>query len=409
VLTEEMDQNKCDVISESYGWSLSTSDAESAHIVHQEMSAEGITYMAATGDYQVAEEAIYFYPDTEPEVLLVGGTTAQTDTAGNRLSEVAWDDGSGGWSPVALPFNVLPSWQVGTGVPVGINQRLNPDVSGHAAGANGAEDTGAYFIYYDGGLSAFDGTSCASPTFAAGLGIAEQKLASLGYLPITSAGNQRFGRIADRIYKLNGRSSVFYDITSGNNGTLPNGSPSNAGLGWDTCTGWGAINWVGFVNSVIPPVNVAPRLAEVYVDPVAGAEGISPTGNATSLGLEDNSYYSIESKTLSAGQVAAGEMSWTLTVSPSALSDLGLTVVTNAPSTVTQFIYLLNVQTGNWDLVSTKPMTGSDYAVTIDVNTANYVSTSNQVSMIARGVMPTRFGSTAFRLNLDEASLAESF
>ena len=55
--------------------------------------------------------------------------------------------------------------------------------------------------------------------------------------------------IQDLLYSQNGRSDVWFDVTSGSNGTLPNGSTSNAGAGWDFVTGWGAINFNGFVAS----------------------------------------------------------------------------------------------------------------------------------------------------------------
>src|SRR5579871_1748499 len=62
VLTQEANDNKADVITESYGWSLSSSTATSAHNLHLSMSAEGITYMAASGDSGTSLEP-YSYPD----------------------------------------------------------------------------------------------------------------------------------------------------------------------------------------------------------------------------------------------------------------------------------------------------------------------------------------------------------
>src|SRR4029077_8778366 len=60
-----------------------------------------------------------------------------------------------------------------------------------------------------------------------------------------------FGRIQDLFYSQNGRADVWHDITSGSNGTLPNGSTSNAGPGWDFNTGWGAIDFNAFASTQI--------------------------------------------------------------------------------------------------------------------------------------------------------------
>jgi subtilase family serine protease len=254
VLTAEVNDNLADVISESYGWNIAASTATSAHNLHLSMNAQGITYMAASGDNGTTLEP-YSYPNYEPEVLQVGGTVATVDTNGNRTSEVGWSGSGGGWSTNAATFNTRPSWQVGNGVPTNINFRMCPDVSLHASSS-----TGAYQFYLNGSLSsAYVGTSFASPVYAGALAVAEQKIIAQGGLPPNGAGKQRFGRIQDLIYAQNGRSDVWLDITSGANGTLPNGSASNCTPGWDMVTGWGPINFDAFVASqVVTTVPNAP-------------------------------------------------------------------------------------------------------------------------------------------------------
>ena len=248
VLTAEVNDNLADVISESYGWSLNTGTAISAHNLHLSMSAQGITYMAASGDSGTTLEP-FSYPDYDPEVLMVGGTIASVDGSGNRTSEVAWSlsngqGGGGGWSNNGAAFNVLSSWQQGTNVPTTINRRLVPDVALHSGGP------GAYFFYLNGSLtSGFVGTSFASPVFAGALAVAEQELIARGGLPPNGAGKQRFGRIQDLFYSQNGRPDVWHDITSGNIGSLPSGAQANAGPAWDFATGWGAIDFNSFVTT----------------------------------------------------------------------------------------------------------------------------------------------------------------
>jgi len=260
------------------------------------MSAQGITYMAASGDSGTGIEP-YSYPDWEPEVLLVGGTVATTDASGNRTSEVGWSGSGGGWSTNTATFNTLPSWQHGTGVPTGNNHRLIPDVGFHASSS-----TGAYQFYLNGGLtSGYIGTSFASPVVAGSLAVAEQQIIANGGLPADGAGKRRFGRIQDLFYSQNGNPSIWFDVTSGSNGSLPNGATSNAGAGWDFVTGWGAINWNAFVASQSGPptpdfsLNTTPSSQTVtvgggttYTTTTAAVNGYSGTINLSVSGLPAN-------------------------------------------------------------------------------------------------------------------------
>jgi subtilase family serine protease len=246
VLATEVNDNQADVISESWGWNIGVNTASAAHNSHLSMTVQGITYMAASGDSGTTLEP-YSYPDYEPEVLSVGGTIANVNnTNGARITEVGWGGSGGGWSLHTNTFNVRPSWQTGTGVPPinGLNNhRLVPDVGFHAAG-NG---TGAYQFYSGGGLQgSYIGTSFASPIFAGCLAIIEQDIISLGGLPPDGAGKRRFGRIQDLFYSMNGRPDIWHDITSGSNGTLPDGSASTCHAGWDTVTGWGPMDCGAF-------------------------------------------------------------------------------------------------------------------------------------------------------------------
>jgi len=253
-LTREVNDNIADVISESYGWNLPAATATSAHNLHLSMTAQGITYMAATGDSGTTIEP-YSYPNYDPEVLMVGGTVATFDASGNRTSEVGWNSGGGGWSNNSATFNTRPSWQTGNGVPTNVNHRLSPDIAFQAGGS------GAYYFYMNGALqSGYVGTSFASPVFCGALGVVEQQVIANGGLPANGAGKRRYGRMQDLIYAQNGRSDVWFDITSGANGTLPDGTSATAHAGWDYVSGWGPMNLNSFVSTqggggpVIPPV-----------------------------------------------------------------------------------------------------------------------------------------------------------
>ena len=284
VLTQEANENIADIITESYGWNLDTGTALSAHNLHLSMSAQGITYLAAAGDSGTDFQG-FTYPDTDPEVLLVGGTSLTLNSNGTRNTEVGWNSGGGsgggGWNITSDTFNVRPSYQVGTGVPSAsqVPYRLVPDVS-----FNADPNTG-YLIFatlLNNGQEQFaewvvGGTSGASPTCAGALAVAEQQLIAYGALKSDSNGNYRYGRINDLLYSYNGDSSIFYDITSGTNGTLPNGATSIATKGWDTDSGWGPIIFAGLVARLDNVVSIK----SVSVNPTTIEGGSSSTVTGT--------------------------------------------------------------------------------------------------------------------------------
>ena len=276
VLTKEQNDNLADVISESYGWVLSPADAQACHNEHALMSAQGITYMEATGDYGTALEPAA-YSNYEPDCFQVGGSVANTDNSGKRLNESGWSGSGGGWATDNVPFNVLPSWQAGSGVPTNINFRLNPDVA-----LNAYNDVGAYQFYLNGALTfGYDGTSFASPVFAGSLGVTEQQIVAYG-------GTKRLGRISDAIYAQNGRPDVWFDILNGTNGVLPNGSLSTCTPFWDFVTGWGAINFAAYAQAVaVTPPQYLPVAALNPFDNTELAkpvvEGTNAIGSASTL------------------------------------------------------------------------------------------------------------------------------
>ncbi len=287
VLTQEVNDNKADIITESYGWGITASSSLTAvHNLHLSMSAQGITYLAASGDSGTTIST-YGYPDLEPEVLIVGGTSVTTGTTGTRTTETGWTGSGGGWqTTTAATFNVKPSYQSAVG-PSGVNFRLVPDVSANADPNTGytlylaAGTYSSFTISTSGVYSGFGGTSAASPTVAASLALAEQSIIAGGGLAANSLGKQRFGRINDLLYGYNGNSSILFDVTSGNNGTLPSGSTSSAAAGWDTVTGLGALNFQGLVNQVLGVKAATISSLTLSASTIEGGNGTAITGTVT--------------------------------------------------------------------------------------------------------------------------------
>lgn len=339
VYTQEVNDNTADIITESYGWSLGTASNLSAHNLHLSMTSQGITYMAAAGDHGttwVVNGTNFNYPAIEPEVLLVGGTSVTLNSNGTRSAEVGWnssgDYGGGGWNVTTDTFNTRPTYQstttflAGAGVPslTSVPYRLVPDVSFDADPNTG------YLIYISGSEAQAGGTSASSPACAGMMAELEEQLISDGALTANSAGKYRLGRMQDLLYSYNGASSVFYDVTSGTNGTLPSGAVSNAGAGWDTDTGWGPIIFSGLL------AKIEQGISSVSVSPTSVAGGLTSTGTVTlqMAAPSGGAVVTLSSSNTSAATVpasvtvAAGATSATFTVTTLAVTSTQSVTVT---------------------------------------------------------------------------------
>ena len=358
--TQQVNDNTADIITESYGWSFSVATALSAHNLHLSMTSQGITYMAASGDHgttYVSGGYDYDYPATDPEVLSVGGTSVTVSSSGTRLTEVGWNSngtsGGGGWNVTTDTFNTRPTYQststflAGAGVPslTSVPYRLVPDV------AFDADPNTGYLMYYNGAEAQYGGTSGASPACAGLLAELEEQLITDGALTANSAGKYRMGRIQDLLYSYNGLSSVFYDITSGTNGTLPNGVVSNAGPGWDTDSGWGPIIFSGW------QAQIEKGIASVTLAPASVAGGSSSTGTVTL-------------------QVAAptGGAVVTLTSSNIAAATVPASVTVAAGATTATFAVATSTVTAAASSTITAAYNGKSQTATLAVTVASKVS-----------------------------------
>ena len=410
VLSTEASENRADVISESYGWNIDAATAGACHNTHLAMTTQGITYCAASGDSGTDLEP-FDYPDYDPEVLMVGGTDATTDGAGNRISEPNWGPGGnqggggGGWcagtpGSDGSPFNARPTWQVGNGVPSAsiVNKRLVPDVSEHATD---------WDIFVGGTLGGIGGTSAASPAFAGGLTVVEQKLFAV-------TNKARLGRVANKIYAQNGKNTVWFDVTTGQGiGPLPstgggslNGTPANPTVGWDFATGWGAANFNGLYNSLVTAVTLTPFYAQ-GVTPVAGTY---VSGTKVSLNEVDNNQYTMRSAFVNGlGQVAGFNSVYTNPFLKPIVLQFNLAVT--GPNGASAIVSFQNTRTGAYDQFTSAGLNGSMVTKTVVMSAsdiASYVHSDGTISLIVRGVLPSRAGqsSSSFTFSCDKASFS---
>jgi subtilase family serine protease len=268
----------------SYG-GCEAQNSSSIRSLAQQAAAEGITWVASSGDSGAAacdsasastatHGLAVNIPASFPEVTAVGGTTfaegsgsywstTQASNGGSATSyipETAWNDtprrnqltGTGGGASI---YYAKPSWQSAPGVPAD-GMRDVPDLAFTASA-----DHDGYLVVINGTLSIVGGTSAPTPAFAGVLGLLNQYLLKNG--KITQAG---LGNINPTLYHLaQTTGSVFHDITSGSNivpctvGT-PNCTTGSLGYsataGYDRVTGLGSAdinnmfaNWSSLVSS----------------------------------------------------------------------------------------------------------------------------------------------------------------
>jgi uncharacterized protein (TIGR03437 family) len=290
-----IDQNLASVMSESLG----TCEPEGAmgnRIMAQQANAQGITWLASSGDSGGAgcDPHGFFgltgnstqalaglwadIPASYPEVTAVGGTefneggghywnTSNNSNGGSALSyipEMVWNEtgaggllASGGGASTYFP---KPPWQTGPGVPNDYARDV-PDV---AFSASGNHDP--YVVVNANGLRATGGTSASSPSFAGVVALLNQYVVSKGYQSAPGLGN-----INPELYRIaRTTTGVFHDITRGNN-MVPCAPASldcssgtlgfNAGPGYDQATGLGSIEVYNLFTQWNTPSAVTTTLA----------------------------------------------------------------------------------------------------------------------------------------------------
>jgi uncharacterized protein (TIGR03437 family) len=324
-----IDQNLAPVVSVSYGsceQETPGSDAAAFQAWAKQGNAQGITWLAASGDAGAADcddsqnpGLAVDLPGSVPQVTSMGGTefvegsgtfwSATNDATGasalSYIPETTWNDSaidgmpsaSGGGASILF---TKPSWQTGPGVP-NDNARDVPDLS---LGASADHD--GYLVYSGGSLQVYGGTSVPAPSFAGITTLLNHYLTSTGAQSSPGVGN-----INPNLYALaQTNPGAFHDITTGNNIVTVACSPRsrtcsatavgyNAGVGYDLATGLGSVDayklvtgWNGGGSSAPPATTssltlltnlhtVTPSEVMYLIATVSSTNGITPTGAVT--------------------------------------------------------------------------------------------------------------------------------
>jgi uncharacterized protein (TIGR03437 family) len=390
-----VDQRVAPVISESYA-TCEPATTTFQRAIAQQANAEGITWLAGTGDVgaagcerqsglqQASKGLAVASPASIPEVTAVGGTefdegggtywnrtNSNYGSATSYIPEKAWNDSvadnelaasTGG----ASMFYPKPWWQSGPGVP-NDGARDVPDVSMSASWTHDP-----YLIYAprSSGLYGQGGTSAATPVFASIVAILNQYLVSTGVLSQPGLGN-----INPTLYRLAQTApDAFHDVVGGDN-IVPcvQGTPDcvdgslgfTAGPGYDLATGLGSIDAYKLATSwtsgtatsttvTATPATVALNGGNVQLTATVKASAGTPAGEIAFL-VKDTS---VGTATLSG---SGATLSATLT-----LSAMQLPVGTDAVTAVYGGSGNLNASAGTTTITVTAPTAVS--AVVISVN-----------------------------------------
>jgi subtilase family serine protease len=300
-MTGAIDNKIAPIISSSYGLcesSLGVSTLNTLNQLFEQANVEGITIIGAAGDAGatdcdssgLASEGLAIdFPGSSPFVTSAGGamfsgdvntpgsywSTGNSSTGESALGyipEQPWNettgaqglDAGGAGGGGASAFFAKPAWQLvnttGAGNTPNDFSRDVPDIA-----LNAAANHDGYIICSQGSctngflsstntLDIFGGTSFVAPTFAGLVAVLEQKLGGTANVGIGNVNPILYGLANGPTY-----SSIFHDITTGNNsvpcsqGTpnCPNGGSIgyNAGPGYDQASGLGTIDANVLANS----------------------------------------------------------------------------------------------------------------------------------------------------------------
>ncbi len=187
----------------------------------------GVTFVASTGDYGVADPE---YPAFSPNVVAVGGTSLNLNADNSYNSETGWgydsdsvgmSIGSGGG--ISL-YESEPSYQQGV---QSTGMRTTPDISMVADPATGAWIADTYNLDPTNPFEVVGGTSLSAPAFAGLIALVNQERVAVGSAVLNSTSPTE---IQQALYSL--PQADYNIITSGSNGYTAN-------AGYNLVTGLG--------------------------------------------------------------------------------------------------------------------------------------------------------------------------
>jgi len=352
VLNRMATDNLAKQLSCSWGFDIDLTTEQ----IFQEYALQGQTFFLASGDTG-AFTPVVAQPSDNPYITVVGGTTLTVNSQNQWVSEATWNDlglpgGSSGGISTIVP---IPYWQQGISMSANGGSTLMrnvPDVSMVASNALAWADNGAY------GAQPYEGTSIASPLWAAFTALANEQAAANGRPPL--------GFLNPTLYEI-GKGpdyhQLFHDITVGTN---PNTTDPTvffpAVPGYDLVTGWGSPVGQSLIDAL-----VAPPAELLVVSPLLGFTAFGPVGGPFNVGSETYGLTNAGSSSL--GWSLANTSSW-LNVSSAGgvlAGGLGTTAQVGLGAAATNF--LIGSHSGN--VVITDKGDGYSQVIQFNLMTGN--------------------------------------
>ncbi|HEX4084998.1 MAG TPA: choice-of-anchor tandem repeat GloVer-containing protein [Chthoniobacteraceae bacterium] len=246
-----------------------------ADALFQEMSAQGQTFISASGDSDAYTGLIPF-PSDSPYITKAGGTTLTVSgTGGPYSSETVWNwnNGKGSGGGISTQY-AIPAWQQGFSMTAAQGSATMQNVPDIAMVADNV------YVRADGQDESVGGTSCAAPLWAAFTALANQEAAANHEKPV--------GFLNPALYAIasgTGYLAAFHDIATGNNFSASSPAEFSAVAGYDLCTGLGSPAGMALIDALAgtpaPEITTGPLLSNgavgaAYSQTLAATGGESP-------------------------------------------------------------------------------------------------------------------------------------
>lgn|GEM_PF-2813513 len=336
---EAINDNLAQVLSTSWGQCEPDMLADSPPDViqlaelFQQAAAQGISVLAASGDYGATDCAgdnpnpipgvdtnlpSVDYPASDPNVTGIGGTVLTMDANGQIVGE-SGAAGSGG-GPSILERH--PVWQSGPGIPVNATLRYVPDVA--------SDDASPLAAYVAGNWEEFTGTSAGPPLWAGLLALANQERHEVWSAanpdpPSGCSGQVGMGNLNPVLYQIAATPAAnppIVDITTGDSNGA--GAP---GPGWDPVTGLGVPDAASLVAALVARPALAIPSCPATNPSVTNTQSSTPSPNPTSTPSSTATSTASPTATASATASLTTTPTPTYTASPTATATSTLTTI----------------------------------------------------------------------------------
>jgi subtilase family serine protease len=261
IFQQMLTDNVVNVVNISYGLNEDYLNGlglvSSWHGMFNQMIGQGWTIMAAAGDNGAvagcSDSIAVLYPESDPDIVSVGGTQLALNSDGSFNSEVTWtgdtfsgacSENDGGTGGGCSNLFAAPGYQQGifqSSPACGTGSRSVPDIALHSSPHPWTN------FFFNGELEGIAGTSLASPEMSGFVAQANAYLLAIGL------GGSPLGQLDYKLYYLGTKTGnsyeahyPYYDVLSGcnsNDVTAEFGTGAYcAGTGYDLTTGWGSFN-----------------------------------------------------------------------------------------------------------------------------------------------------------------------